>query len=237
MTNYRYQAHVIIAGGGLAGIVTALELLDRNRKVILLERDRRENLGGLCKKAFGGIMFVDTPQQRKLGIRDTPELAWADWQRRAHFQDNDKWPRAWAQTYVEQSREMIYDWLVNHSISFMPMVNWPERGLIVPGNTVPRWHIVWGTGHAIIEALVAHLDNHPRRQHLEIYFDHRVEHLVDTQGRITGCSGVHKSTGEPFEAAVDAITTASAAANAGATRHISRTRGRKGTERKGRSNS
>ncbi len=209
MTQYRYQADVIIAGGGLAGIVTALELLERNQRVILLERDRREDLGGLCKKAFGGIMFVDTPQQRKLGIRDTPELALADWRRRACFQDNHHWPQAWARTYVEQSREMIYDWLTERSVSFLPMVSWPERGLFMPGNAVPRWHIVWGTGHAIIKALAAHLENHPRRQNLQIFFDHRVERLVQTQGRITGCSGVNESTGEFFEASADAVVIAS----------------------------
>lgn len=209
MTNQRYQADVIIAGGGLAGIVTALELLDRSQRVVLLERDRPENLGGLAKKAFGGIMFVDTPQQRKLGIRDTPELALADWERRAAFQDDDDWPRAWARTYVEQSRELIYDWVAERSVTFLPTVSWAERGLFQPGNAVPRWHIVWGTGHAIIEALAAHLDNHPRRRQLQICFEHRVERLVWTRGRITGCRGVHESTGEPFEAAADAVVIAS----------------------------
>ncbi|MGD9249439.1 MAG: FAD-dependent oxidoreductase, partial [Desulfobacteraceae bacterium] len=209
MPKHRYHADVIIAGAGLAGIVTALELLDRNRRVIVLERGRRQHLGGLCKEAFGGIMFVDTPQQRKLGIRDTPQLALSDWRRRACFRDSDNWPQAWARAYVEQSREMIYDWITQRSVKFMPLVNWPERGLIVPGNSVPRWHIVWGSGHAIIEALAHRLHSHPRRRRLEIHFDHRVERLVRTQGHITGCSGIHEPTGESFDACADGTVIAS----------------------------
>jgi predicted oxidoreductase len=148
MAPKQYQSDVIVAGGGLAGIVTALELLDRQRHVLVLDRDVADNLGGLAKKSFGGILFVDTPQQRRLGIRDDPDLAMADWRRRAYFQQEDRWPRAWARVYVDNAREMIYDWLTAWGVSFLPAVQWAERGLPEPGNTIPCWHIAWGTGHA-----------------------------------------------------------------------------------------
>ncbi len=209
MTAKQYQSDVIIAGGGLAGIVTALELLDRGRRVLVLERDLEGNLGGLAAKAFGGILFVDTPLQRKLGIRDNPDLAMADWQRRACFKEEDHWPRAWARFYVENARGMIYDWLTDRGVRFLPVVHWAERGLLEPGNTIPRWHIVWGTGYAIIEALRAHLEQHSHRKRLQLLCRHRVEALQTTAGRVTGCSGVDEKDGQVFEARAEAVVIAS----------------------------
>jgi predicted oxidoreductase len=209
MAPRQYQSDVIVAGGGLAGIAAALELLDRGRHVLVLERDVAKNLGGLAKKSFGGILFVDTPQQRRQGIRDTPELAMADWLRRAFFRPQDRWPRAWARAYVDNAREMIYDWLTARGVSFLPAVQWAERGLLEPGNTVPRWHIAWGTGHAIIEALQAQLKQHPHRRRLQILCRHRVEALQTAAGRVTGCSGVDEASGRSFEARADAVVIAS----------------------------
>jgi uncharacterized protein len=209
MAQPRYHSEVIVAGGGLAGIAAALELLDRNLDVLVLERDQERNLGGLAKKSFGGVMFVDTPQQRRQGIRDNPELAWSDWQRRACFGQDDHWPRAWARTYVEQSRAMIYDWITARRVTFLPVVHWTERGLIQTGNAVPRWHIAWGTGHAIIEALISQLNRHPHRKRLQIFFHHRVERLIQAAGRVTGCSGVDERSGATFEARAQAVVIAS----------------------------
>ena len=127
MTQKHYQSDAIVAGGGLAGIVTALELLDRNQHVLVLERDQEGNLGGLAKRSFGGIMFVDTPLQR-----------------RAVFKEEDHWPRTWARAYVDNARGMIYDWLTARAVTFLPVVHWAERGLIRVGNSIPRWHIAWG---------------------------------------------------------------------------------------------
>jgi predicted oxidoreductase len=209
MTQKHYQSDAIVAGGGLAGIVTALELLDRNRHVLVLERDQEGNLGGLAKKSFGGIMFVDTPLQRRLGIRDNPDLAWADWQRRAVFKEEDHWPRTWARAYVDNARGMIYDWLTARAVTFLPVVHWAERGLIRVGNSIPRWHIAWGTGHAIIEALRAHLEQHPHRSRLQILCNHKVEALHKTAGRVTGCSGMDERSSESFEAQASAVVIAS----------------------------
>ncbi len=184
-----YQTDVLIAGGGLAGIVAACEALDQGRRVLLLDKDTRANFGGLAKESFGGVHLVGTPHQRRLGIRDTPELAWQDWQRVADYQPDDRWPRAWGQFYCENSIEYIFEFLQRKKITFLPLVNWAERGLHEAGNTMPRWHIVWGTGHEIIDRLLAALTDHPRKQNLELLFDTEISGIELTNGRVAGVRG------------------------------------------------
>ena len=205
----RFDTDAVIAGGGLAGLATALELLDRGLRVLVLDRDSEDRLGGLAKRSFGGVMFVDTPHQRKLGINDTPELAWSDWQSFADFGIDDEWPRRWARTYVERSTELIFDWLTGHGIKFLPVVNWAERGLFRPGNSVPRWHLAWGTGFGIIESIVAALENHARNDKLEIVYGHRVERLLIDAGRVAGCAGSLEGDDTDFEAHADHVVLAS----------------------------
>ena len=203
------QVDVVIAGGGLAGLVTAFELLDHGKRVLILDRDQPSKLGGLAKRSFGGVMFVDTPHQRKLGLRDSPELAWSDWLSFADFGSEDEWPRRWARAYVERSRDLIFDWLTARGVEFLPVVNWAERGLFQPGNSVPRWHIAWGTGWGIVEAVVAGLEAHPNRDRLEIRFGHRVERLIEAAGAIVGCAGVREDDGELFEVRAEHVVLAS----------------------------
>ena len=206
---HEYRADVVIAGGGLAGLATAHELLDQGLRVLILDRDAEDRLGGLAKRSFGGVMFVDTPHQRKLGLRDTPELAWSDWLSFADFSDGDQWPRRWARTYVERSTELVFDWLSDRGVRFLPLVNWTERGLFRPGNSVPRWHIAWGTGFGIIEAVVASIENHPNREKLEIAFGHRVERLLVEAGRVVGCAGALEEGEAEFAARADSVVLAS----------------------------
>jgi predicted oxidoreductase len=209
LMNPDYRADVVIAGGGLAGLATAFESLDRGLRVLILERDSEDRLGGLAKRSFGGVMFVDTPHQRKLGIHDNPELAWADWQSFADFGADDDWPRRWARTYVERSTEMIHDWLTGCGVKFLPVVNWAERGLFRPGNSVPRWHIAWGTGFAIIEAVIAALERHPHHERLQIRYNHRVDRLLVEAGRVVGCAGGFEGEEGEFEARADHVVLAS----------------------------
>jgi predicted oxidoreductase len=206
---HEYRTDVVIAGGGLAGLATAHELLDQGLRVLILDRDAEDRLGGLAKRSFGGVMFVDTPHQRKLGLRDTPELAWSDWLSFADFSDGDEWPRRWARTYVERSTELVFDWLSDRGVRFLPLVNWTERGLFRPGNSVPRWHIAWGTGFGIIEAVVASIENHPNREKLEIAFGHRVERLLVEAGRVVGCAGALEEGEAEFAARADSVVLAS----------------------------
>jgi len=184
-----YKTEIVIAGGGLAGIVAAYELLGRGRRVLLIDKDRRENFGGLAKESFGGVHMIGTPHQKRLRIHDSPELAWRDWQSVAGYEPSDEWPRAWGRFYCENSREYIYEFLDRTKITFLPLVNWPERGLYAPGNTVPRWHIVWGTGYEIIHRLLDALESHPLRANLELLFDTEVSAVETTGGRAMGIRG------------------------------------------------
>lgn len=195
----KYSSDVVIVGGGIAGITAAIELLNLGQKVILFDRDLKENFGGLAKESFGGMFFVDTPQQRRAGIKDTPELALKDWHSVANFSDDDIWPKKWAETYVYNCKEEVYEWLKKLGIKFFPVVNWVERGLFTPGNSYPRFHIVWGTGYELSNVLVKSLTSHPKASsHLQLYFRHKVEKLITDSGTITGVAGIDEETDTPF---------------------------------------
>jgi predicted oxidoreductase len=213
----RYQADVVVAGGGLAGLVTALELLDSGHSVVLLDRGSADGLGGLARIAFGGIFIVGSPEQRRGGIHDSVELATRDWLAYGELDEADTWPRQWVEAYVNASRPEVYDWLRARQVKFFPVVHWVERGLHGPGNSVPRFHMVWGTGHRLIQALLDHLQVHPNRDRLLMLFGHRVTGLIEEAGQIRGCSGVIEKTGEgginiesgAFEASADCVVIAS----------------------------
>ncbi len=181
-----HPTDVVIAGGGLAGIVTAYDLLGSGHRVTLIDKDRRERFGGLARESSGGMFMVGTPLQRRLRIVDSPELAWSDWQKVAHYDDADVWPRRWGSLFCEHSVEHVFEFLRARRVGFMPMVVWAERGLHATGNSVPRFHMVWGLGEEIVHRLVAALDAHPRRDRLELLFDTEVCGLETTAGRVTG---------------------------------------------------
>ncbi len=184
-----FESDVTIVGGGLAGLTAALELIEKKKKVIIFEKSGPERLGGLARESFGGICLVNTPEQRRLGICDRAELALQDWLNFAEFSEEDHWPRAWAEHYVCRSIPDIYEWLRKLKITFLPLVNWPERGLFVPGNSVPRWHIVWGTGQHLMRQLISYIDDHPNRNLLQIHYHCDVQTLEINRGVVTGCSG------------------------------------------------
>jgi uncharacterized protein len=203
------QTEVVIAGGGLAGIVAAYELLDSGRRVLLIDKDSRENFGGLAKESFGGVHLIGTPHQRRLKIRDSPELAWSDWQSVADYEPDDYWPREWGRFYCENSREYIFEFLNAKKITFLPLVNWAERGVYAPGNTVPRWHIVWGTGFEIIDRMLKALDAHPRRKNLEALFETEVSSIEMTNGRASGIAGRSVDGAREIRVAAEHVVVAS----------------------------
>jgi predicted oxidoreductase len=208
-----HSAEVVIAGAGIAGIACAIEALDRGRRVLLVDRDAEKNLGGQARDAFGGLWFAGTPLQRRRGIRDSAELAFADWLAFGELQPEHVWPRAWAQAYVERCVPEVHDWLLALGIRFMPMPMWVERGLYVPGNSVPRFHLVWGTGLALAGRLAARLLSHPRRELLDLRFGHRVDTLVTRAGRVAGVAGSTEPGGEPFECAGESVVLAAGGMN------------------------
>lgn len=205
----QYQSDVIIAGGGLAGIVTAYELLDQGKSVTILERDTKEKIGGLAIKSFGGIMMTGTPEQKKMGIRDTPELALADWHSFAQFSNQDVLPQQWAKLYTDRSLDIIYHWLRDKGVEFLPVVNWPERGAIRHGNSVPRWHITWGTGYHLVNNIIQSLNNHNNKHKLNFLFNHRVENLIKKNKIITGVKGKIENSNIAFSARAEAVVIAS----------------------------
>lgn len=204
-----HESDVVIAGGGLAGLTTAIELLDLGRKVLLIDRSTEDRLGGLARESFGGICMAGTPEQRKLGIKDTPALALSDWKSFAGFSKDDHWPLEWAKFYTRNSVEMVYNWLRERKVTFLPMVAWPERGLFVPGNSVPRWHITWGTGQGLILAILAHLERHTNRGNLKMLFRHNVQGIEASAGRYTACHGIDEADGTAFRASGSALVIAS----------------------------
>jgi uncharacterized protein len=204
-----YTTQVVIVGGGLAGIVTAYELLSRGLRVLLIDKDKQENFGGLAKQSFGGVHMIDTPHQRRLRIKDSPELAWRDWQSVAGYEPGDDWPRRWGKFYCENSREYIFDFLNSKQVKFLPLVNWAERGIYGPGNAVPRWHITWGTGYEIIQRMLQALEAHPQRKNLKLLFDTEISTIETANGRATGLRGRGMNTNDEVRVSAEHVVIAS----------------------------
>jgi predicted oxidoreductase len=177
---------VIVVGAGLAGLVSTLELLRNGHTVLLLDRCRPQELGGLAREAFGGMFMVDSPEQRRSHIPDNERLALEDWLRIADFDPDDVWPRRWAEQYVTRARDDVGAWLREIGVRFFPVVNWAERGNFGDGNSVPRFHLTWGTGKALVQAVWGAIESHPRRDALDLRFDSRVVELLFDDGTATG---------------------------------------------------
>jgi uncharacterized protein len=198
----------VVVGAGIAGLVAVLELLERGRDVVLLDRCHPHELGGLAREAFGGMFMVDTPEQRRSGIRDSVELALDDWLRMADFDGDDVWPRRWAEEYVARSRDDVGGWLRQNGVRFFPVVNWAERGVYGDGNSVPRFHLTWGCGQGLVDAVWDSIQRHPRRSALQVRLRTRVSSLTQNDGRVTGCRLVPEEGGDESELAADAVVLA-----------------------------
>jgi uncharacterized protein len=184
------RVDVVVIGAGIAGLVVTLELLeqlDPAKRIVLLDRCRPDEVGGLAREAFGGMFMVDTPEQRRSGIKDTVPLALEDWMRVAQFEDDDHWPRRWAEQYVARARDEVGAWLRQYGVRFFPVVNWAERGAYGDGNSVPRFHLTWGTGKALVDAVWDAIGRHPTRNRLEVRFETRVTELLTDGDGVTGC--------------------------------------------------
>jgi predicted oxidoreductase len=211
----KYVSPVLVIGGGIAGISAAIELLDNNQTVLLIDRDSEERFGGMANEAFGGMHFVDTPTQRSNGINDNKQLALDDWFAAAEFSADEKeniQAKQWAHTYIERNKEDVYDWLIGFGIRFFPIVHWVERGEFGfaqgrRGNSVPRYHVAWGTGWEVTQALIKKLLNHEHREKLTLKFRHKVESFIWADGKLVGCRGhvfdQDPTSGEAFSIAAE----------------------------------
>lgn len=196
-----YQSDHIVVGAGIAGMITAIELLDANQNVLIIDRDKEEKMGGLAKLSFGGMFFVDSPIQRKRGIKDNPEIALKDWYSVAEFEENDVLPKKWAKLFVNNTTEHVYHYLTQKNVEFFPVVHWVERGMFKRGNSYPRFHMVWGTGYELSERVKFHLLNHPKsKSNLKILFNHKVDRILTDSGRVSGVSGITEADHEAFTA-------------------------------------
>ena len=176
------DADVIIIGAGLAGLVAAAEIIDARKKVIVVDQEGEQSLGGQAFWSLGGLFLVDSPEQRRLGIRDSRALALADWLGTAGFdREEDFWPRKWAQAYVDFAAGEKRSWLRQRGIRFFPVVGWAERGggnASGHGNSVPRFHLTWGTGPGVLAPFVQRAREGEQAGLLTFRFRHRVNELA-----------------------------------------------------------
>ncbi|MGA5119998.1 FAD-binding dehydrogenase [Streptomyces pseudogriseolus] len=189
------DADVIVVGAGLAGLVAAHELTAKGRRVALVDQENAANLGGQAYWSFGGLFLVGSPEQRRLGVKDSFELAWNDWQGSAAFDrldDEDSWAKRWARAYVEWAAGEKRPWLDGHGITFLPTVGWAERGDLRAGghgNSVPRFHIACGTGTGVVAPFTRYAREASRDGLLTFRHRHRVDELVVENGAVRGVRG------------------------------------------------
>lgn len=189
------QGGVVIIGAGLAGLVAASEALDAGLKIRILDQENDANLGGQAYWSFGGLFLVGTPEQRRLGVHDSFDLAWSDWQHSAQFDrlaDEDLWAHRWAKAYVEFAATEKRSWIKQKGIDLTPVVGWAERGdgrAEGHGNSVPRFHIAWGTGTGVSEPFANKVREGMRTGKVQLLNRHRVTGLVVEGGSVTGVRG------------------------------------------------
>ncbi|MET3987300.1 FAD-binding dehydrogenase [Streptomyces sp. PvR034] len=188
-----YDADVIVIGAGLAGLVATAELVDAGRKVILLDQEPERSIGGQAHWSFGGLFFVNSPEQRRMRIKDSHALALQDWFGTAGFdRPEDAWPRRWAEAYVDFAAGEKRPWLHQRGVRFFPVVGWAERGgydATGHGNSVPRFHITWGTGPGLVEPFERRVRAGVARGLVQLRFRHRVTGLSRTAGTLDTVTG------------------------------------------------
>ena len=187
------DADVIVVGHGLAGLAAAAEAADAGRSVVLVDQEPEQSLGGQAFWSLGGLFLVDTPEQRRMGVHDSHELAVSDWMGSAQFErEEDLWPRRWAEAYVDFAAGEKRSWLRSMGLRLFPVVGWAERGdgrADGHGNSVPRFHITWGTGPGVVEPFERRVREHAEAGRIRFAFRHRVDELVVEGGAVTGIRG------------------------------------------------
>jgi hypothetical protein len=202
VTSSNAHTDVVVVGAGLAGLVATAELADAGKRVLLLDQEPEASFGGQAWWSFGGLFLVDSPEQRRLRVHDSLELARQDWYGSAGFdRTEDHWPRRWAEAYLQFAAGEKRAWLKEQGVGFFPIVGWAERGGYTAnghGNSVPRFHIVWGTGPGVVAPFARRVRAAVEAGQVELRFRHRVTGLLVSEGTVTG---VHGEVLEPSDAA------------------------------------
>ena len=192
------DSDVIVVGTGLSGLVVAHELAAADRSVIMVDAEPLSSVGGQAHWSLGGLFMVNSPEQRRLRIHDSEELALADWLGSAAFDRlEDYWPRRWAEAYVRFAAGEQRRWLHELGVRWFPIVQWAERGgYAAPGhgNSVPRFHIVWGTGPALVEPFASSVMNSHR---VRIRSRHQVTSLETDDSGVRVSGQILESTDVP----------------------------------------
>lgn len=187
----------VIAGGGIAGLVTALELLLKGQRICIVDRDTPERLGGLARWAFGGMALCNTHEQKRMNIPDSTTKLLTDWHSFAEFNEQDYWPKLWANEYAKHNHDKVYLWLKSLGLKFLPAVNWVERGLYTPGNSVPRYHVLWGTGWGLVEKIIEQLTPYLESKQLTVLHQHKVVTLIQHDEKVAGVNVIKECSAKP----------------------------------------
>lgn len=192
-SNAETTSDAIVIGAGLAGLVAAAELIDAGKHVTILDQEPEASFGGQAWWSFGGLFLIDSPEQRRMGIKDSLDLARQDWAGTAGFdRDEDLWPRKWAEAYLQFAAGEKREWLRGMGVKFFPVVGWAERGGYTAtghGNSVPRFHITWGTGPGILEPFVKRVRAGVDAGLVTLKFRHQVDELIVENGAVVGARG------------------------------------------------
>ncbi|WP_017936000.1 FAD-binding dehydrogenase [Nocardioides sp. Iso805N] len=187
------RADIIVVGAGLAGLVAAAEAADAGRSVLIVDQEPEQSLGGQAFWSLGGLFLVDSSEQRRMGIKDSLDLATQDWMGSAQFdRDEDLWPRRWAEAYLDFAHGEKRAWLHQMGHRFFPVVGWAERGdgrADGHGNSVPRFHITWGTGPGVVAPFERRVREHAQAGRIRFAFRHRVDEVIVEDGTATGVRG------------------------------------------------
>jgi predicted oxidoreductase len=183
---------VIIIGAGISGLTAALELAKQNNQVIIIDAQEEDKVGGLARTAFGGMALIGTPEQKRNGITDNADIALKDWYSFANFSAKDVFPKQWAKLYVDQCYQDVYLYIKKLGVKFLPAVNWVERGLYSGGNSVPRYHVIWGTSLDLVNKMLKAITPY-KDKNIHFQFNCKVEKLISENNTIIGCEDTNNN--------------------------------------------